>query len=256
MSVAVAIDSSRGSGAGLDLTEVNERLAGKSAEDIVAWAAANFGPPLMTTSSFGAYSAVMLHLVATHAPGTPVVFLDTGHLFPETYRFARDLVERLDLDLRVYTPRMTPAHQEALFGRKWEQGDEGVRDYLQVNKVEPMHRALRELQPSAWFAGLRAGQTEHRASLRTVDVQDDVYKVHPILEWTQGDVEAYLECHDLPVHPLVAKGYRSIGDVHSTMPTLPGQDPREGRMLGKTRECGIHVGLTADENRSLTSSKL
>jgi len=238
------------------LARARTELADADAATIVRWAAETFGRGLVVTSSFGAHSAVMLHLVSEHAPGTPVVLIDTGHLFLETYRFAHDLAERLDLDLRIFQPRMTAAHQEAIYGRLWEQGEEGVREYLRINKVEPLQRALREIRPAAWLSGVRAEQTDHRAELEIVSAQDGRVKVHPILKWRLSDVEAYLESKDLPHHPLHAQGYRSIGDVHSTLPTLPGQDPREGRILGAKRECGIHLPLTEDENRSLTSSKL
>jgi phosphoadenosine phosphosulfate reductase len=220
----------------------------------VRWAAGRFQGRLATSSSFGAQSAVMLHLVSVNAPGTPVILVDTGYLFPETYRFARDLTERFDLTLHVVTPRLTAAHQEALYGNLWEQGDEGVAQYLRINKVEPMQRALRDLGADGWMAGLRARQTEHRAALRRIDSQDGRVKVHPILHWTQDDIDAYIDRHDLPLHPLVKEGYRSLGDWHSTLPTLPDQDPRDGRTLGKKRECGIH--LTDEQNKSLTSSKL
>ncbi|MEM9189343.1 MAG: phosphoadenylyl-sulfate reductase [Myxococcota bacterium] len=238
----------------VELEEANRELAEASAAEATRWAADTFGPRLVLSSSFGAQSAVMLHLVSQHAPGTPVIFIDTGHLFPETYRFAHDLSERLRLDLRVFSPKLTAAHQEALYGRLWEQGEEGVAEYLRINKVEPMQRALRELGAVGWLAGLRANQTEHRAGLDRVTMQGGRYKVHPILHWRQEDIDAYLDAHDLPLHPLVEQGYRSIGDTHSTLPTLPGQDPREGRLLGQKRECGIH--LSDDENKSLTSSKL
>ncbi len=238
----------------LDLDAASSALDGAGAEHIVRWAAETFAGRLAVSSSFGAQSAVMLHLVSRHAPGTPVIFVDTGYLFEETYRFAAELTERFDLDVRVYAPRLSAAYQEALYGKLWEKGEEGIRRYLQLNKVEPMRRALEEVDPLAWLAGLRADQTEHRRALRVVDEQDGRIKVHPILRWSDADVEAYMERHGLPYHPLFDQGYRSIGDWHSTLPTLPDQDPRDGRILGQKRECGIH--LSDEQNRSLTSSRL
>lgn len=238
----------------LDLRAANRDLEGATAEEIVRWAAGRFAGQLAMSSSFGAQSAVMLHLVSQHAPGTPVIFIDTGYLFEETYRFVAELTERFDLDVRVYAPRLTAAYQEALYGKLWEQGEEGIRRYLQINKVEPMKRALTELAPLAWLAGVRADQTEHRNGLRPVDAQDGRVKVHPILSWSASDVDDYMERHGLPYHPLYDQGYRSLGDWHSTLPTLPDQDPRDGRILGKKRECGIH--LTDEQNKSLTSSRL
>ena len=239
-----------------ELEAVNRDLGDATAEAVIAWAAERFGDGLIMTTSFGAHSAVMLDLVQRVAPKTPVVFVDTGYLFPETYRFADELARRLNLNLKVYAPKLTSAYQEALYGRLWEQGDEGVTQYLQMNKVEPMQRALHELNVTGWLAGLRSTQTDHRASLRRVDVQDGRIKVHPILRWRTEEIEQYLEKHGLPYHPLYAEGYRSIGDHHSTLPTTPDMDPRDGRILGKKRECGLHLPLTDEQNQSLKSSGL
>lgn len=237
------------------VTEANRLLDGAEPEAVVRWAADRFADRLIVSTSFGAHSAVMLHLVSQVAPKTPVVFVDTGYLFTETYRFAEELTRRFDLDLRVYSPRMTSARREALYGKTWEDPDQ-VEQYLRVHKVEPMQRALAELGAEAWIAGLRAGQTAHRAGLRRVDVQDGRFKIHPILGFEIADVEAYMAAYDLPYHPLVEEGYRSIGDWHSTFPTAPDEDPRAGRVLGHKRECGLHLPLTEAENQSLKSSGL
>jgi phosphoadenosine phosphosulfate reductase len=239
---------------GLDLDAVNDRLEGSDAPSTVSWAISHFGRRLVLSTSFGAHSAVMLHLVSRISPEIPVVFVDTGYHFPETYRFAEELTQRFRLNLHVYNPQMTPARQEALYGRLWEQGPEGVQKYLSMNKVEPMQRALDALGATAWMAGLRAEQTEHRANLQRVDTQDGRYKVHPLLDWTLKDVEHYMDEHNLPYHPLYWEGYRSIGDWHSTLPTTDDMDPRNGRILGQKRECGIH--LTAEQNASFKSSGL
>src|SRR5690606_5064688 len=130
---------------------------------------------------------------------------------------------------------------EALYGNLWEQGDEGVRRYLEINKVEPMQRALKELGARAWLAGLRSQQTDHRKGLSRVGIQDGFVKIHPILNWTRKQVDEYISAHELPKHPLVAQGYRSIGDIHSTIPVLPGDDERSGRLLGTKKECGLHL---------------
>lgn len=240
----------------LDLDAVHAELSGQSATEIVAWAQAQFGEALVTSSSFGAHSAVMLHLTVTHAPGTRVVLIDTGYLFDETYHFVETLRDRLDFELHIAQPCLSAAHQEALYGKLWEQGDEGVERYLELNKVEPMQRALETLGTRAWLAGLRANQTSHRRAMRIVERQNGRYKIHPILGWSEEDMVRYLQAHRLPLHPLVEQGYRSIGDWHSTLPTAPDQDPREGRILGKQKECGIHLNLDDDQNASLTSSSL
>ena len=145
---------------------------------------------------------------------------------------------------------------EALHGRLWDGSDEERERYARITKVEPMDRALRELGGRAWIAGLRRSQTEHRSTLRPVELVDGTYKVHPILGWSREDVRRYMVMHDLPYHPLYAFGYRSIGDAHSTTPTAPGQDERDGRALGAKRECGIHLPRTPEEDASLRSSGL
>jgi phosphoadenosine phosphosulfate reductase len=239
----------------LDLDEVNRELASASPAVVVAWAAAAFGEDLILTSSFGAESAVMLHLVSQVIPKIRVVFLDTGFLFPETYQFAEELTRRLDLDVRVYSPQVTSARLEALYGKLWEGDQAAIECYQYMTKVEPMDRAVRELAPAAWIAGLRGGQTAHRSRLRTVEFQDGIYKVHPILGWNEELVHDYLRSNDLPYHPLHARGYRSIGDVHSTSPVIDGQDARSGRRLGVHSECGIHLPRDT-QDASLKSSAL
>lgn len=239
-----------------DLEEENRAVGGSTPEELIEWALDRYGEKLIASTSFGATSAVMLHLIHRVAPRTPIISVDTGYLFPETYRFAQELVNRLDLDVRFYSAQMSPARQEALYGKLWEQGEEGVERYLQINKVEPMQRAINELDASAWMAGLRAEQTAHRAGLRRVDRQNGRIKLHPILNWTAEEMGAYMERYDLPYHPMVEQGYRSIGDHHSTIPTTADMDPRDGRILGKTRECGLHLPLTEEQNQSLKSSGL
>lgn len=212
-----------------------------SAQDLIAWAHQMHGDGLALSSSFGADAALMLHMVTSVAPNVKTIFIDTGYLFPETYRFAEELRERFKLNLHIYSPKITPARQEALYGQLWEQGDAGVQRYLQMNKVEPMQRALAELQITGWIAGLRSSQTDHRKSLGRVIEQDGLVKVHPILHWDKAQIEAYFAEHRLPRHPLYAKGYRSIGDVHSTIPVGPNEDDRAGRFLGSKKECGLHL---------------
>lgn len=240
-----------------DVAQVNAQLADADPEEVVRWAAETFGERLVMTSSFGSHSALMLHLASRVMPKIPVIFLDTGYLFPETYQFAEALTERFGLRLEVYSPRMTAARQEALYGRLYDGDDEARARYQETNKIEPMRRALLDLNAGAWLAGLRAEQTEFRAGLTKVREQDGVYKVHPILDWTRGEVEEYFDLYDLPFHPLYAWGYRSIGDAHSTVPVdLDEGDDRAGRRLGDGRECGIHLPSSPEEDASLKSSGL
>ncbi|XAL99162.1 phosphoadenylyl-sulfate reductase [Phycisphaeraceae bacterium D3-23] len=240
----------------LNLDDANAQLGAFDAAARVAWAKEHFRGGLAMTSSFGAQSAVMLHLVTQVVPDIPIVWIDTGYLFPETYRFAEQLRQRLGLNLKVYTGDLTPARYEALHGRAWEDAEQGQRDYLRAFKVAPMKRAIEDLGITCWLAGLRAEQTDHRATLRPVEKQDGVYKVHPILSWTGQQVGAYLKQHKLPYHPLVEQGYASIGDTHSTRKVTDEMTDRDGRFTGLRQECGLHLPETPEENQSRGSSGL
>lgn len=215
-------------------------LSAFSAEERVRWAMDEFGDKLILTTSFGIQAAVMLHLATRVVPDIPVVFIDTGYLFPETYRFADELTKRLKLNLKTYQPRRSPAQQEALEGKRWELGLDGLKAYNFENKVEPMDRAVRELGATAWLAGLRRVQASTRESLGYVQVQNKITKVHPILDWDNRTVHRYLTEHGLPYHPLWDNGYVSVGDWHSSAPLQPGMTEEQTRFGGLKRECGLH----------------
>ncbi len=182
----------------------------------------------------------MLHLVTRIIPDIPVIFVDTGYLFPETYRFAESLRERLNLNLKKYHPLQSAAEQEALYGRLWEQGVDGLERYNFINKVEPMNRALTELGAEAWLAGLRRSQSSTRAHLKVLQVQNKLQKIHPIIDWSDRDTYQYLKKNGLPQHPLWEKSYVSVGDWHSSAPLTAGSKPEETRFSGIKRECGLH----------------
>lgn len=215
-------------------------LENASAEDRVKWAVETYGDGLVMTTSFGIQAAVMLHLVTQIAPRIPVIFIDTGYLFPETYRFARDLSARLKLNLKKYVPASTAAEQEALHGKEWQQGVEGLKRYNFINKVEPMDRAIRELGATAWLAGLRRSQSSTRETVKVVQQQNKITKIHPIADWDNKRVHQYLTKYELPYHPLWEEGYVSVGDWHSTSKLLDGMKEEETRFGGLKRECGLH----------------
>ena len=192
------------------------------------------------SSSFGAQAAVMLHLVNEVAPGIPVVLIDTGYLFAETYRFADELTEKLKLNLKIYRSESSPAWQESRFGKLWDQGIEGIELYNHMNKKEPMERALRELRAHTWFSGLRRSQAHSRALTDPIEFKRGHYKVHPIFDWTDRDVGRYLKHNGLPYHPLWEKGYLSIGDWHTTRSIAEVNNTEELRFFGLKRECGLH----------------
>lgn len=224
----------------LDLAKWNSEFEMMSAERRVATALEYLPGVHVLSSSFGAQAAVSLHLLTQARPDIPVILLDTGYLFPETYEFIENLQSRLELNLKVYSSRMTPAMQEAIYGKRWLQGLEGLEAYNQDNKVEPMQRALRELQAGTWFTGIRRAQSATRADTPFVQEQHGVVKVAPIADWTDRDVYIYLKEHDLPYHPLWEQGYVSIGDVHTTRSLEDVDDASETRFFGLKRECGLH----------------
>ncbi len=140
----------------LALAETNAQLEKLDAEGRVAWALENLPGNYVLSSSFGIQAAVSLHLVNQIRPDIPVILTDTGYLFPETYQFIDELTDKLKLNLKVYRAAESAAWQEARYGKLWEQGVEGIEKYNEINKVEPMNRALKELNAQTWFAGLRA----------------------------------------------------------------------------------------------------
>lgn len=210
------------------------------AEDRISWALQHLPGQHIVSSSFGAQSAVMLHLVTRQKPDIPVVLVDTGYLFPETYRFIDELTERLELNLQVFRPDHSAAWQEARHGKRWQQAGPGLDAYNQENKVLPMQRALAELAVGTWFAGLRRSQSASRAQTPFVEFSGERHKVHPIADWTDRDVHRYLEKNRLPYHPLWDKGYVSIGDVHTTRSLWEVDSAEETRFFGVKRECGLH----------------
>jgi len=222
------------------LAAANDRLAQMTAEERVRWAMAEYAGSIVLSTSFGAQAAVMLHLATCVQPDVPVVFIDTGYLFADTYRFADELTLRLKLNLKVYRPQLSAAWLEARHGQLWERGAEGIAQYNQQAKVEPMQRALRELGPQAWLAGLRRSQSSTREQLPIAGWQDGRVKILPIVDWTDRDVHRYLTAHGLPYHPLWEQGYVSIGDIHTTRPLTAELTAEQTRFFGLKRECGLH----------------
>lgn len=229
--------------AGENLAERSRALEAASAEERIAWAFGHFGESLGMTSSFGAQSAVLLHLATRVWPGIPVILVDTGYLFPETYRFIDDLTSRLRLNLKVYRHELSPAWQEARWGKLWEQGLEGIERYNDMNKVQPMDRALSELDLRAVMAGVRRQQSRTREQFSVLGFQKGRVRLHPIVDWTDMDIGRHLTEHGLPYHPLWDEGYVSIGDWHTSRKLTDGMTAEETRFFGLKRECGLNENL-------------
>ncbi|WP_122032911.1 phosphoadenylyl-sulfate reductase [Aliivibrio sp. EL58] len=224
----------------LRLSEVNAELEALTAQERILWALENLEGNPAVSSSFGIQAAVMLQLVTDAKADTPVILTDTGYLFPETYQFVDQLTERLKLNLHVFTAQESPNWQEARYGKLWEKGVEGIEQYNKLNKVQPMRRALDQLEVGVWFSGLRREQSSSRANLPVLSIQNGVFKFLPVLDWSNKDVHHFLEERDLPYHPLRDDGYLSVGDTHTTQKWEPGMKEEETRFFGLKRECGLH----------------
>lgn len=222
------------------LAELNRWLARLDARDRIRWALTTLSGPHALSSSFGAQSAVALHLATGEHPELPVILIDTGYLFPETHAFVESLRDRLSLNLKVYRPRPEEAWDTAAVESMQSLGVSSIARYNRIHKVEPMQRALRELDVRCWFAGLRREQSSSRADIGILELHDGRWKLHPLADWNNRDVHRYLLAHELPYHPLWQKGYVSIGDTHSTRPLEPGLTEDQTRFFGLKRECGLH----------------
>jgi len=200
-----------------------------------------YGKQLVASTSFGIQSSIMLHLISRHAPQTPVIFIDTGYLFPETYQYAETLTNLLGINLQVYTPKYTAARIKALWGDVWEQGAEEENRYAQITKLDPMNQALNELNAHTWISGIRRSQSRSRINKPFLEAKNKVQKAYPILDWTDQQVTDYQNQFNLPPHPLQKKGYVTSGDVHSTKSLLDVGSAEETRFNGGKYECGLHL---------------
>jgi phosphoadenosine phosphosulfate reductase len=225
-----------------DIPDLNDRLERLSPAEILQWAWATFAPHIAASSSFQTQSLPLLHLISQVCPAMPVIFLDTGFHFPETLQFRDELQARLQLNIVVVRAAVEKSELLARYGEGLYRHDPDLCCY--INKVEPMQRATVGLQ--AWISGVRHDQTEYRNGLGILESQaDGLLKIHPMLSWTKKEVWAYIDQYQLPVHPLLAWGYLSVGCAPCTRPVHAGENERAGRWAGLDKiECGLHLGLT------------
>jgi len=198
---------------------------------------------LALVSSFGAESAVLLHLLADVDRNIPVVFLDTGRLFAETLQYRTQLSERLGLtDVRTVSPEPERVSAKDPHRALWMTNPDLC---CFIRKTEPLQRALKGFD--AWITGRKRFQNALRAVLPMFEAEGERIKINPLVNWSSAELQAYAARNDLPPHPLVAQGYPSIGCVPCTSRVLPGEDQRAGRWRGMDKvECGIHVELEID----------
>jgi phosphoadenosine phosphosulfate reductase len=224
-----------------DAVRLNRMFRGASTQEMLeAVIRDGLAGDLAVVSSFGAESAVLLHLVASVDRKVPVLFLDTGKHFAETLAYRDTLAERLGLNLVILTPDAGDLAKRDETGLRWSYDPDGC---CEIRKVRPLEKALAGYDAS--FTGRKAFQAATRANLPrfevdTSDAQGRL-KINPLIDWSADDINAYFEAHDLPRHPLIAQGYPSIGCSPCTTQVKPGEDPRSGRWKGWDKtECGIH----------------
>lgn len=210
-----------------EIERINLQLQGASPQDILSWAVQQ-GKAVVTTN-FRPYEAVILHMATVRQPAMPVLWIDHGANFPETYRFAEAARERLQLNLKPYLPLMTSAHWLALNGGQLPMPDEveRVESFSRIMKLEPFERGMRELAPQVWITALRREQNPQRASSLSAVMWDSKFnclKVNPILEWGEAELKAYLSQHALPNE-------------------MTYYDPAKG---DEKHECGLHAKLVTD----------
>jgi phosphoadenosine phosphosulfate reductase len=227
-----------------DADALNAHYASMPTQDMLAAVlASDIGRDFVVVSSFGAESAVLLDLVAHVRPETPVVFIDTGRLFPETLAYRDQLVELLGLEqVRTARPRKSEVTLQDPHLTLWSTDSDAC---CKLRKVDALDRALDGV--SAWITGRKAHQSLTRASLPLFEIDNGRLKFNPLAQWSADMVDSYAEERDLPRHPLVPFGYLSIGCMPCTSPVAPGEDPRAGRWRGMEKtECGIHQPTAED----------
>lgn len=233
-----------------DAALLNARFGGASASDLLRTVIGeNLLGRVATISSFGAESAVLLHLLASIDPSVPVLFLDTGKHFPETLAYRDTLIARLGLSgVMNLVPDAAEIAKRDQTGLRWSYDPDGC---CEIRKVRPLAAALANFD--ATITGRKGFQSATRAGLPRfeVDTSDTAgrLKVNPLANWAKADLDAYVAAHDLPQHPLVADGYPSIGCAPCTSKVGAGEDPRAGRWRGWDKvECGIHIPTQPGED--------
>jgi phosphoadenosine phosphosulfate reductase len=212
-----------------ELALLGEQFETAPASTVIRWAVEKFGDSLVLAASFE--DIVLIHLATKIAPDMEVVFLDTEAHFPETLAFVEEVRSRYGLNLTVTKPGPEASAYPC-----------GSAQCCQFRKVEPLKRAI--AGKAAWLTSLKRSDGPTRADTPIVswDPTFGLIKVNPLATWTDDDIASYLADHDLPVHPLVAQGYRSIGCAPTTRPVAEGEDARAGRWSGLDKtECGLHV---------------
>ncbi|POH61962.1 phosphoadenylyl-sulfate reductase [Cryobacterium zongtaii] len=214
-------------------------LGEASADEVIAWVARNFGTDAAAVACSMA-DAVLPHAVSRRLPGVDVLFLDTGYHFAQTHDTRGDVARLLPVHIVDVLPERTVAEQDAEHGAELFARD--PNQCCALRKVDPLHRALGGYE--VWFTGVRRDEAPTRANTPLIawDERNGLVKVNPLAAWSFEDILDYAGTHTVPVNPLMAQGYPSIGCAPCTKPVAEGDDPRSGRWasLAKT-ECGLHL---------------
>ena len=183
----------------LDLAQCNAELRDKSPDEIIQWAV-DLAQPTIVTTSFGPNSGALLRMCASVENPPPVVWVDSGYNMRDTYVVAQQLIESLSLDARVYTPTITAERLNVMLGGIPTLDDPDAHaEFTRIVKLEPFQRALKELSPKVWISGIRQGDTEFRKSLDILSYdKNGILKVAPIFYWSESQLTAYMEAHELP----------------------------------------------------------
>lgn len=222
-----------------EIASAARQLEGRPPVEALAWAAARFAPRVAFATGFGAEGCLVVDLIARHALPIELLTLDTGLLFEETYELWWQLEKRYGLTIRAVRPSLTVDEQARAHGeRLWQRDPDRC---CALRKLAPLRQALAPL--SAWVTAIRREQTPERRAAHVVewDGRFGLVKLNPLAALTHDEVWSYLRAHDVPVSPLHARGYPSIGCEPCTSPVAPGEDPRAGRWRGRVKtECGLH----------------
>lgn len=180
-----------------EIQNLNRQFKGIPPEEIISWAIGH-GKKSVVTTNFRPYEVAILHAVTEVNKSTPVIWCDTGYNTPNTYKHAEELISRLGLNIKLYVPKQTSAHRDAVMGIP-QIDDPRHKEFTEQVKLEPFRRAMEEHQPDVWFTNLRKGQTAHRDSLDVLSLsKDGVLKVSPFYHWSDTQLDAYLTTHKLP----------------------------------------------------------
>ena len=226
------------------IIETNKDLESLSSQAQLQWGFEQFDEKFVLTTSFGIQSAVLLHMTlrlkSKHK--LKVIWIDTGYLPKETYTYAEELTKLFKLNLVVFQSPISPARMEALYGRLWETGvEKDLEKYHHIRKVQPLEKALSELNVHCWASGVRKGQTKNRQFMSHFDYIRERLTLRPLLNWSKKDIFYYMEKNKLPQHPLFEKGYSTVGDWHSSKAENTNTKGRLTRFGGLSEECGIHL---------------